>query len=641
MYRHPCGSNASGFSPTPPLPPGRLKGPSLYRLRILLFVLPAVLILGHAHRSWSYGPDRYRIEHQGLPSFPIASAGDSRPGSDKKSQGLPSLIREALQATPVAEIETGREGWASLDLGVLPYQERHRLYRLINLAVFLMFIGIAVMAVVLRRRLKEKSARLEESQRLLFNQTELLRLATEATQAGAWDYRPAAQEVSMSHQWFLMLGHTPKDKKLSVSELQEYVHPDDLERVLRTIELNISKGGKESLEFEIRLRKADGSWLWVLSKSRGVEWDKEGQPSRIIGLDVNIQTFKETQAKAEQNESRFRTLFMNAPIPLINSSLDGKVLTVNDCLHRVLGYTLEDIPDLDHWWTSVYPDAVYRQWVQSTWRLAVKKAIRTEEGVDPVEFRLTCKNGKKLTMIVGASLIGDTILVSFFDITEAREKETALKESLELLKATFNATPDGILVVDNDLKMTQANRQFHKIWRIPPELESLDDDAAVRSYAHERLADPSGFQAWVDRLYHSRVQSMMELPLKDGRVLECHSAPVTMEGKETGRVWHFLDISERKRVETALKESEARFRDLFKKAPVPMGHIALDGTVLDVNESLIEMMGYAPDEVPTLAQAWDLGISDPTLRTELTAKWLSDLERAVADNAEMEPVDAR
>ena len=129
------------------------------------------------------------------------------------------------------------------------------------------------------------------------------------------------------------------------------------------------------------------------------------------------------QGKMIQSETRFRTLFMNAPIPLAHLSLDGTLIAVNDNFERVLGYTCEDIRDLDRWWSLAYPDPDYRNQVMSIWQAAIDRATATDSSVENAEYRVTCKDGTVLTMIIGANLLSDSMLVSCFDITERKRAE--------------------------------------------------------------------------------------------------------------------------------------------------------------------------------------------------------------------------
>jgi len=88
-----------------------------------------------------------------------------------------------------------------------------------------------------------------------------------------------------------------------------------------------------------------------------------------------------------------------------------------------------------------------------------------------------------------------------------------------------------------------------------------------------------------------------------------------------------VDITEQKRAEQALIESEERFRALFRMAPIPMATLSLDGRVLDVNDRMIQVLGYTIDDIPTLEQWWQLAIPDPEYRNQVVADWNAVFDR--------------
>jgi diguanylate cyclase (GGDEF)-like protein/PAS domain S-box-containing protein len=139
------------------------------------------------------------------------------------------------------------------------------------------------------------------------------------------------------------------------------------------------------------------------------------------------------------------------------------------------------------------------------------------------------------------------------DVTERHRSEDAMKETLSLLNATLDSTADGILVVDNEGKITSFNRQFAEMWRIPqPILDRRDDDAALQAVLGQ-LADPEGFVAKVRELYtQPDAESHDVLDFKDGRVFDRYSKPQLVGGVAVGRVWSFRDITDRKRLEAEL-----------------------------------------------------------------------------------------
>ncbi|MDD5204844.1 MAG: PAS domain S-box protein [Desulfobacterales bacterium] len=419
--------------------------------------------------------------------------------------------------------------------------------KLINLFVLLLVSSLVVISFLLRRRLKEEVFKLKTAQQELLTQTELLRLSTEANQAGIWDFYPGLGHGYFNEQWYTMLGYPPTIEEIPLAEWAKFIHPDDLKASAQSFKDYINAGGGGHFESEFRIRQADGTWCWMLSKGRAIAWDDTGRPSRIIGLNLNVQKIKEVQESLAQSEARFRAIFENAPFPIIiNSlvdgtfldanrtflesrgiskqellelnadhfhllserrpcaplavlkekgivwnieassrekdgslnhflyssvlleiqglkqiismtvdmterkraekalkesearfrtffkmapmplayvSLDGRIVKINNQLMEMFGYTTADLSTMKDWWQLAFPDGEYRDQMRSIWQETIRPAVESGAAVESGESRVTCKDGTVRTMIVSARVIGENILVSFFDITDRKRAE--------------------------------------------------------------------------------------------------------------------------------------------------------------------------------------------------------------------------
>lgn len=296
-----------------------------------------------------------------------------------------------------------------------------------------------------------------------------------------------------------------------------------------------------------------------------------------------------------QNEQKYRNVVEDQTEFICRFLPDGTHVFVNESYCRYFGLNRDEI--LGHRFRPKIP-AEDKERVRRFF-----ESLTTDHPVDIIEHRIIMADGSirwqrwvdRAIFHLGGSLKEYQSVGR--DITEFKRAEQALRVSEMQLRATLESTADGILAVDNKGKVLQASRRFAELWRIPQFLMERGDDRALLDFVLDQLNDPDAFLMKVQSLYRSDAVDMDTLTFKDGRVFERYSFPIIMDGARIGRVWSFRDITDRKKAEDALHESEEMFRTLLLHVPsVAVQGYSMDGTTNYWDDASENLYGYSAEE---------------------------------------------
>lgn len=214
--------------------------------------------------------------------------------------------------------------------------------------------------------------------------------------------------------------------------------------------------------------------------------------------------------------------------------------------------------------------------------------------LSPVIGRITHIRATPTTTPEGKRAI---VLVSRDATEETRAKEQ-LEKAYSTLRATLESTADGILVVDNDERITDFNKRYVEMFQTPESILTSRDDRGLVSFVKDQMKDPEGF---VNRTRELFAQPDLErsdlLEFKDERIFERHSRPHRIGEKTVGRVVSFRDITERRRAENALKDSEEFSSSLMENSLNPILVVNPDTSIRYVNPTLEKLTGYSSSEL--------------------------------------------
>ncbi len=294
-------------------------------------------------------------------------------------------------------------------------------------------------------------------------------------------------------------------------------------------------------------------------------------------------------ADLEEAELKYHTLFEQSPDGILLLDAKGNILDFNTNAHRQLGYTREEfsklrISDLDPFETQEMIEAKIQEMVK--W------------GKAEHEVKHRTKNGEMRDVLVITQklvLSGQTFLHAIWrDISERKRGEDALRESEKKFRTLFESANDGLFILDMKGNIVDFNH-----------IANVRLGYTREEMLHMNISqfnEPSFAPMISDRIKHLKKYGQLVAELahvrKDGTSMpvEINARVLNLDGKEV--IFSMVrDITERKRAEQALRESEERFRLIHDQSPLGIGFLDVNGYVVECNEAVTKIIGTSKEKL--------------------------------------------
>jgi PAS domain S-box-containing protein len=195
----------------------------------------------------------------------------------------------------------------------------------------------------------------------------------------------------------------------------------------------------------------------------------------------------------------------------------------------------------------------------------------------------------------------ENYLALLFETNQRKKAEDDLRSNLSRFKTVISSLYGAVLLVTNDGVVEFANQAFCDLFLLkdcPGELIGLAASEMIGKIASS-YANPEEALARIEEIVAgNRPVKGEEIALVDGRTCMRDFIPIVVEGKPYGRFWHHSDITERKRSEVALSESEERFRLAIATSPDAICITRLkDGLFVEINDAFTKMSGYTRKDI--------------------------------------------
>ncbi len=351
------------------------------------------------------------------------------------------------------------------------------------------------------------------------------------------------------------------------------------------------------------LENTTSTWEEITEYPAGIKWgevrvtplfDAEGHCTNIVGSVHDITERKLAEVKLRESEERYRSVVENAAEGIAVAQ-DGMLQYANARLLEMAQLGPDEIAGRS-FTGFIHPDDR---------ALVLEGHQRRLAGENPAEnydFRILGKTGKIVWVQLSAVRIawnGRPATLNFLmDITDRKHAEERLRESRQILEGILNSIPVRVFWKDKNLTYLGCNAPFaHDAgFENPGDIVGKDDYAmGWRDQAELYRSDDLG--VIVSGNAKLMIEEPQTTPAGDTRYLLTSKLPLRdTRGDVIGVLGTYLDITDRKKAEEKLRESEERYRALLFGAGIGVGYWSTDGTLLFLNDiSLKRLRGSEAD----------------------------------------------
>ncbi len=419
--------------------------------------------------------------------------------------------------------------------------------------------------------IKRDVTQLRAAEAALHKTQKNLREVQEVAALGSWELDVDAREFRGSDAWFSILGWIPASGAVPLDQVMDVVPTADRERLKKVLEQTIRS--REPFDIEHQFVRGDGVIRVV--RSRGQVVGNVGASVRLAGTTLDITEAKQAHDRLRQSEERFRSLVANIPDVTWSATAEGRTNYISVNVEQVLGFTPQEICSeaTGAWHGRIHPEDAPR--VEDAFRRLFVEA----EPFD-MEYRVQVKNGEWIwihdrayrTYERGGLLLADGV---FADVSERKRIAASLKESEERYRRLFEVESDAILVVDGDTgTIVDTNKSALNVYGYSRDAFHELTITDLSAEPHNACAALAITEGRTD-LWHRK---------KDGTIfpVEIATSSFVMQGRRT-LVWAVRDITDRRRADLAVRESEQFLQSTLNALSSQVGILDKDGKILAVN----------------------------------------------------------
>jgi PAS domain S-box-containing protein len=382
-------------------------------------------------------------------------------------------------------------------------------------------VFLAVILDITRRRQSEEALRASE---------ERWKLALQGSNDGIWDWNIKTNKVFYSVRWKEMLGFEDHEIANERDEWAKRVHPDDINKVMQTIQDHLAKK-TPFYTSEHRVLCKDGTSKWILDRGQAL-WDEAGNPVRMVGSHTDVTDRKRAEEVLRESQERLSLALEVAHMVTWDFDILTNHLVAAGAVDLVFGLPRgSSVPSYEDFFNFVHPED----------RKSVSQALTrsVEEGAEyRLEYRVVWPDGTLHWVSAEGQAYRDAtgkpirVVGVAIDITERKRAEEVLKQQNQCSQLFSEITLNirQSLKLDEILQtaVTEVQRLLHAdrvlVFQLGPDGSGhVVQEAVVPGWPvtlGQNLLDPCFHQDFKDRYRQGRIGSIADIDRGD--IEPCH-----------------------------------------------------------------------------------------------------------------------
>ncbi|ESU26212.1 signal transduction histidine kinase [Flavobacterium limnosediminis JC2902] len=347
---------------------------------------------------------------------------------------------------------------------------------------------------------------------------------------------------------------------------------------------NLLNGMKPSVNMASTHLKKNGEEMRMEITSHKIIYNNH---TAILALANDVTELLLAVNRLKSSEERLIRVMENSPIPMAITLSNQEIVFFNKQFTEVFGYTTDDVPSTDEWWPLAYPEENYREIVKKEWFDRMERTNTTNTRFEPMEAKVCCKNGSSRFIEFNYADLEDEYLVIFHDITDRKLAEEKIRTSEERYKSIITVSNTGAWEYHLDNGYLWCSPEYFSMLG----RKQTDYDMSGNENLQETWIDllhPEDFEKasnhFAEYLKNGSVgtyENYFRMQHINGDWIWIWSRGQTLRDEKGNltnlTVGTHIDITQRKKIEKELEQSEEKHRALIEN---------ISDTIILINEDL-------------------------------------------------------